>query len=342
MAEASPRQKLEELKNKYVAGLPDRMRELRDSWSRLLHVSWDPKVLVFMHNCAHKLHGSGATFQFPEISETAGVLEEQLHLLLAKADASSAERQQIDHSLKALERAITGASRADIKRDTPASAPKTSTENHPHYRIAVIEDDAIQAAYLKSWLEQQGYSADTFEDPDTYTQRTHNHAHHLILLDIGFPQGPLEGIGWLERMRRQAGSNIPVIMMSARSDMVARMRALRAGADIYLTKPIDMGVLEERIHQLLKDTPLGTAKSSLGRRRCRTSRLLQNHADRGRLRGRYPQQAGACLGAHRTISARCHRVRPQHARLPRYGARARAQAGCSLHDHPDSVRICLA
>lgn len=161
---------------------------------RLLHVSWDPKALVFMHNCAHKLHGSGATFQFPEISNTARMLEEQLHALLAKADATSTERQQIDHSLKALELAIKEASHADIKRDAPVSAPRTNIENHLQYRIAVIEDDANQAVHLKNWLEQQGYSADTFEDPDTYTQRTDGHVHHLILLDISFPQGPLEGI----------------------------------------------------------------------------------------------------------------------------------------------------
>lgn len=257
MAEASPGQKLQELKNRYIAGLPNRMGELRDSWNRLLHVSWDPKALAFMHHCAHKLNGSGATFQFPDISDTARILEEQLKPLLVKPDANAAERQQIDRSLKALERAIDAASHADTKSEATASEPQTSTDKNQPFRIAVIEDDANQAAHLKSWLEQQGYYAETFEDPDTYNQRTDQHLHHLILLDISFPQGPLEGIGWLERTRHQTGANTPVIMMSARSDMVARMRALRAGADIYLTKPINMGVLEKRMHQLLENTPTG-------------------------------------------------------------------------------------
>ena len=255
MAEASPGRKLQELRSRYIAGLPDRMGELRDSWNRLVHVSWNPKALEFMHQGAHKLTGSGATFQFPEISNTARMLEEQLQALLAKSDATSTERQQIETSLKALEGAIEEASRASLNTEMTAFVSKADVRKRQAYRIAVIEDDDSQAAHLKNWLEQQGYSAETFEDPDTYSQRTDGHVYQLILLDISFPQGALEGIGWLERMKCQSGTNTPVIMMSARSDMVARIRALRAGADIYLTKPIDMGILEKRIHQLLESAP---------------------------------------------------------------------------------------
>ncbi|WP_417517272.1 response regulator [Marinobacter sp.] len=252
MAEASPRQKLQELRGKYIAGLPDRMAELSDSWSHLQHVSWNQKSLTFMSQCAHKLTGSGTTFQFPDITNTARALEEQLQMILAKPDASSAERQQIDHALNALERAILQATNAGVKEENPDPAIQATPENNSQHRIAVIEDDADQAAHLKNWLELRGYYAETFEDPDTYNQRSDKRLHHLILLDVSFPQGAMEGIAWLERLKTQVGTHTPVLMMSARSDMVARMRAFRAGADIYLTKPLNMSVLEERIHQLLE------------------------------------------------------------------------------------------
>jgi len=252
MAEATPGQKLQELRKRYITGLPDRMGELRDSWNRLQHVSWDPKALAFMSQCAHKLTGSGATFQFPDITDTARILEQQLQALLEKADASATERQQIDDSLKALEGAITQATSTSSEAVPVAAEPREFMEQNRQHRIAIIEDDASQAEHLKNWLEQQGYSAETFEDPDAYGQRTESQHHHLVLLDISFPKGALEGIAWLERMKSRIGAHTPVIMMSARSDMVARMRALRAGADLYLTKPIDMGILEKRIHQLLE------------------------------------------------------------------------------------------
>lgn len=252
MADASPGQKFQELRIRYIAGLPERLQELQDSWSRLRHVSWDPKALAFMHQCAHKLSGSGATFRFPEISETARALEEQLQALLDKAGASAAERQQIDGALSALAEAINDACGTDVQAGETVPPWPLAEQGQVRHRIAVIEDDASQAAYLKHWLEQQGYHVDVFGDPDAWSRRADTGPYQLILLDISFPGGALEGISWLERMRSRMKAGTPVIMMSARQDMVARMRALRAGADLYLTKPLDMGVLEKRICQLLE------------------------------------------------------------------------------------------
>lgn len=244
-------QKYEALKQQYVSSLSGRLDELRSSWRRLQHVSWDAKALTYMEQCAHKLAGSGATFQFPEITETARALEDQLLRLLSKSDATTAERNQIEASLSRLERVLDQTINTAPSQPVPAAA---STAAKNHYRIAVIEDDLSQAEFLKTWLDQRGFKAETFETPEAYTRRTDDHSHHLILLDISFPQGALEGIAWLERLKRQVGTNTPVILMSARSDMVARMRALRAGADTYLTKPLDLAVLEKRIGQLLEHT----------------------------------------------------------------------------------------
>lgn len=252
MAETSPGQKLEELRLRYVAGLPARLKELQDGWSRLCHVSWDPRILAFMIQSAHKLSGSGATFRFPDISASARVLEQQLQTLQGRHELSVLARKQIEASLKSLEDAITEACGSDTGNTDPLPVEPVAEVVTPGPRIAVIEDDSSQGAHLKEWLEQQGYRVDLFRDPDAYGQRTDTGPHQLILLDISFPEGALEGIGWLERMQSRTGPRAPVIMMSARRDMVARMRALRAGADFYLTKPLDMAVLSERIRQLLE------------------------------------------------------------------------------------------
>lgn len=240
--------KYEALKQQYVQSLPTRLQELRSSWNRLQHVSWDAKALTFMEQCAHKLSGSGATFQLPEISQGAQALEEQLQQLLKKADATPAERNQIEALLSGLERVADKAIDTAAPAQAPATSPMPARNSH---RIAVIEDDEHLAGFLRDWLEQRGFTVDVFDTPAAYSARTESHSHQLILLDISFPEGALEGIAWLERLKLQMDANTPVIMMSARSDMVARMRALRAGADTYLTKPLDLGVLETRIDQLL-------------------------------------------------------------------------------------------
>ncbi len=254
MAGADLGEKYRELKLQYVRSLPSRLEELRASWGRLLHVSWDMKALAFMEQTAHKLSGSGSTFQFPDISQAARSLEDKLQPLLKKPDATPAEREQIGALLEQLEQAIDHAIRSEKPCEEAAIAPPASPRAAvKQSRIAVIEDDQNQADFLRDWLEQRGYTVDVFGTPETFSKHSDDHHYHLILLDISFPDGALEGITLLERLKRNMDGGSPVLMMSARSDMVARMRALRAGADSYLTKPLDLGVLEKRIEQLLSD-----------------------------------------------------------------------------------------
>lgn len=238
--------KYQELRQQYAQNLPSRAKELRASWSHLQHVNWDKKTLLLMDRCAHKLSGSGTTFQFSAISESAQVLESQLQHVLNKPVATPIERDQIEASLQALERAIDQA----INTATPNETAPAAVTVINHHRIAVIEDDRNQAVFLQGWLEQRGFDVDTFDTPNAFSQQANDY-YHLILLDISFPDGALEGITLLDRLKHQVDACSPVIMMSARNDLVARMRAMRAGADGYITKPLDMDALEERIDQLL-------------------------------------------------------------------------------------------
>ena len=254
MAGADLGEKYRQLKQQYVRSLPTRLEELRASWRRLLHVSWDTKALTSMEQSAHKLSGSGSTFQFPDISQAARLLEDQLLPLLNKPDATATERHRIGALLEALEQAIAQAIQSEVPGVEDAVAlPASPATAARHHRIAVIEDDQNQADFLQDWLEQRGYAVDVFGTPEAFSKHSDDHTYHLILLDISFPEGALEGIALLERLKCQVDGSRPVLMMSARGDMVARMRALRAGAASYLTKPLDLDMLEKRIAQLLAD-----------------------------------------------------------------------------------------
>ncbi|WP_165855686.1 response regulator [Marinobacter sp. JSM 1782161] len=247
MADPQAQQKFQQLRQQYVQGLPQRIQQIRTAWDRLQHVSWDPKVLNFMTHAVHKLTGSGSTFRFPEITANASTLEQQLIELQAKAEASPEERQLIVSSLEALNRAINQASGG---QEEETGTPGEDDTAKPEFNIAVVEDDPAQASQLHQELSGQGYHVDVFADPETYSRRAQEKVFQLILLDVGFPEGPLEGLAWLERLRGHVGSHVPIAIMSARTDMVARMRALQAGADIFLTKPLDLNFLARRIRQL--------------------------------------------------------------------------------------------
>ncbi|MEP1584509.1 MAG: Hpt domain-containing protein, partial [Marinobacter sp.] len=141
----------QELRQRYIESLPARLEELHASWHWLQHVSWDSKSLTTMAQCAHKLYGSGTTFQFPDISHSAQILEDHLQKVLNKPDVTVDERHTIETSLDNLEGAIEKA----IHTATPIQAVTTvRAATKSHHRIAVIEDDRNQSDFLQSWLEQ--------------------------------------------------------------------------------------------------------------------------------------------------------------------------------------------
>jgi DNA-binding response OmpR family regulator len=116
-------------------------------------------------------------------------------------------------------------------------------------RVVVVEDDPLQAESLAFILRQEGYIVDlaatgaealavlrTQPPPDT------------ILLDVALPD--LSGVEVARRLR--AGSNVPIIMLTARRNEIDKITGLDAGADDYLTKPFSHGELLARIRAQLR------------------------------------------------------------------------------------------
>lgn len=238
------------IQKNYLESLPKRIDDLSNAWSRLKHLNWDKQVLTTLCNAAHKLHGSGQTFQFPRISDRAKGVEHLLQTVLDSGEASPEQRHSIDHAIQllreAIEQAIQGS--GEVGSDTGGHALVKQLAAH----VAVIEDDPHQAALIQHWLKNTGYDVSLFTHPKAFADALASEYFNIALLDIGFHADSLEGVWWLEQLKGRIG-DMPVIMMSARTDMVARLRALRAGAKAYLPKPLDIVQLNQKIQQLLQE-----------------------------------------------------------------------------------------
>lgn len=238
------------IQKNYLDSLPKRIDDLNNAWSRLKHLNWDKQLLTTMCNAAHKLHGSGQTFQFPRISDRAKGLEQLLQAVLDNSEATPDQRQSIDHAIQLLREAIEQAIVGGGKESSDAVGHALVKQLAAH--VAVIEDDPQQAALIQHWLENAGYEVTLFTHPKAFADALASEYFNIALLDIGFHADSLEGVLWLEQLKGRIGE-MPVIMMSARTDMVARLRALRAGAKAYLPKPLDITQLHQKIQQLLQE-----------------------------------------------------------------------------------------
>jgi diguanylate cyclase (GGDEF)-like protein len=116
-------------------------------------------------------------------------------------------------------------------------------------KILLIEDDALLADVLVESLTGQRYVLDLAEDGKLGWEYAQNTAYDLILMDVGLPK--LDGITLCQKLRAE-GCTTPILLMTARDASGDRIRGLDAGADDYVTKPLDFGELQARIRALLR------------------------------------------------------------------------------------------
>ena len=114
--------------------------------------------------------------------------------------------------------------------------------------ILVVEDELVLRETLAYNLEKQGYEVHTAEDGPTGVDLAHEVAPDLILLDIMLPG--LDGFEVCRLVRKEM--NVPILMLTARTDEIDKIVGLEVGADDYLTKPFSMRELLARIKALLR------------------------------------------------------------------------------------------
>jgi len=119
-------------------------------------------------------------------------------------------------------------------------------------RVLVIEDEPRLAATLQDLLEMNGYTADVRHDGESGLDDALTGIYDVILLDVMLPK--LDGFTVLRRLRAEKNA-VPVLMLTARSEVSDKVTGLDSGADYYLTKPFDPQELLACVRALTRRQP---------------------------------------------------------------------------------------
>jgi len=120
-------------------------------------------------------------------------------------------------------------------------------------RLLLVEDEPGLVLTLTDRLAREGYSIESSADGESGLERAAGEAFDLVLLDVMLPR--LNGLDVLRELRRR-GVETPVIMLTARGQVVDKVVGLKLGADDYVTKPFDMAELLARIEAKLRRAPV--------------------------------------------------------------------------------------
>jgi two-component system NtrC family response regulator/two-component system response regulator HydG len=119
-------------------------------------------------------------------------------------------------------------------------------------RILVVDDEQNARVALREILTDEGYEVEEAADGEEALQRLATFAPAAVLADVRMPR--MDGITLLKHAREQAGSDAVFVMMTAFASIEAAVEAMRAGAENYLVKPLDMNavlvVLEKALEKL--------------------------------------------------------------------------------------------
>jgi DNA-binding response OmpR family regulator len=117
------------------------------------------------------------------------------------------------------------------------------------FHIAVVEDDLAFASEMEEFLGAAGYTVSSYDSSQKFLAALRQSECDLLIVDWSIPD--LSGIEVLEYIRK-FHPDMPAIMLTARAENIDIVRGLQAGADDYVSKPVDPDVLAMRIKSLLR------------------------------------------------------------------------------------------
>jgi len=237
---------LAQMRAQFIAQLGPRIAAIDTEAGCLVRGAWNGEAAQRLQLLAHNLAGSAGTFGAHGLSQAARRLEQSLSPYLETPPLEKEARIALHRNV--MEVVYMAQDAQKEKRAFVAQPWQNGNANQP--LVYVVEDDRPLASAIAEFLHSAGYQTRVFHDTDAFLASASTaSAPQVVVMDLMFPQGNDAGARALAEFRAAHRQEIPAIVISARSDMQARLDALRAGATRYLVKPLNL----ERLVRVLDD-----------------------------------------------------------------------------------------
>ena len=129
------------------------------------------------------------------------------------------------------------------------------------HKILAVDDERHIVRLIQVNLERAGYEVVTAFDGKDALEKVELENPDLVILDVTLPD--MDGFEMLQNLRKNpATRELPVIMLTAKSQDAGGFQGWQSGADCYLTKPFDLRELTSFVRRILASTPYSQADSS--------------------------------------------------------------------------------
>ena len=250
---------MSQLRAQFIGQLPDRLLTISEIAGKLDHSELDIEQMHNLHRLVHGLHGSAGTFGMHSLSEAARRAESLLGRM-RKTD-NSAEHQRLSYELSVALQNVQKLILDAPHTQAPSLKMPTFTESaltpQGEPLIFVVDDEPEQGEQLCQLLLQEGYRPCLFTCLAAFGEAIQaKDVPAAVIMDMVFPDGELAGAEFIRGLKQQyKGAFPPVLFLSMRRDLDARLAAYRSGSAYYLNKPVDSARLIRQLDELTLRMP---------------------------------------------------------------------------------------
>jgi len=253
--DTSVAEKLNALKRAFQQQLAGKFTDIRSLCSELEHNTISQEQLHELHRLVHSLAGSAGTFGAIAVGSMSRELEVMIKpLAQGKTSLDPETIQRINEVLQRLNKACN--------EWNPDQSPILPEKEPFEYKsegaelVYLLEDDELLGNEIVAKLGgEKGYRVKHFVDKDGFLEAIADEVPQVILMDMILGDTKVGGANVIQFLKQELEVLPPVIFISVRTDMEARLEAARAGARRYFTKPLDMEKLSDTLDGLTTRRP---------------------------------------------------------------------------------------
>ena len=242
-------QQLASLQAEFKRTLPDKLSEIESMWnSAVIAKEENNTALADCHRLAHTLVGSGGTFGAIVVTTASRKLEQALKPLLNETNLSEDNKSNIFALISELKMVAEKWQPSKI----PYLQPLPKKEKRENNLVYLVEDDALLAESIINQLERDDFLVKHFLDIASFTTEYSKKIPAAVVMDVMFKEGSTAGIESIELLKKNYDTFPPIIVISVRDDMEARLAAVNIGAQRYFSKPVKTKKLSQTLDGLIE------------------------------------------------------------------------------------------
>jgi diguanylate cyclase (GGDEF)-like protein len=248
---------LKRLRSNFIDKLPGRLQSLVEEWNALQGEAWNQDSARALHRSVHGMIGTAGSLGFSKMAKTARRLERQLVAFVEGTQPPTAEvRSEVIEWFERIGEDATVQARETFDTDyfeNMAEWGSPSSENRNP--VVVVADEGPFAQELTEHLSLFGFELQVFTEVHEFLAGKVDWRPAAVIMDLSSFDDELMGEELATKVCDEVPGDVPLVIVSKRSDLEARLDAVRAGCSCYFVKPIDYSEMLETLDRMTRSEP---------------------------------------------------------------------------------------